>query len=715
MFDMKPSWQNQSREQLIAELSTHDESLRPLSPPQAEALLHDLHVQKVELEVRNYELRESRRMLEESRARYAELYDFAPIALCTLDPEGRIIEANLALAALIGGEHARLDRCAFSSVVVPEDRQAFRNHLRRCLAQRTRSTTEVRLKLKDLGIVHFQVASTPLLDDQAQAVGCKTVLTDVSSLKRSEERLSLVAAASASLASSFDVSHTLSLVVRSLVPAAADLCFIDLQDREEPRRVAVAATPTLPPALVEGLSRGPIPRSTVREAKLVSQGGGELVGALLADLPERAAIVDGLAVRSVVTAPLMVREQVLGTLALVGCGAGRAFTEADLAFAVEIASRAAMAIDNARLYHAAERAVQVRQEVLSIVSHDLKTPVTGILLSCDGLLEAAPQSERRRGRRAIDRIKRTARQMEHIVDDLLDMVGMDNGHLSLEPSAQCVRSLIDDAMEQLAPMAAEKKIAVAAEHTPQAQWVECDGRRVLQVLINLIGNAIKFAPDGGHVAVTAEPFEGKVRVSVRDDGPGIPSSVLRNLFQRYWQAKDTAKRGRGLGLFICKGIVEAHGGTIWVESKPAHGTTFHFTVPAAARAQPTFHPTGKTVMVVEDDHALREQLRGALTERGWGVALASDGREALQYLQSGGPRPAVMVVDLNTPPLNGKSLLGTLKAEQRYADIPVVVLASSSEPEFDGSALGAVAALKKPVDVSALVALIEQRTPAAPV
>jgi signal transduction histidine kinase len=228
----------------------------------------------------------------------------------------------------------------------------------------------------------------------------------------------------------------------------------------------------------------------------------------------------------------------------------------------------------------AQRATRAREELVAVVSHDLKTPLATIAMTTGLLLqELAP--EQLDARKSIERIQRSADRMGRLIRDLLDLAKIEGGHLSIEPQPHEVAGLFTDVLEQLRAQAAAKSLRLEQRISPGAERVICDRERILQVLGNLVGNAVKFTPEGGALTLRADRAEREVVLSVRDTGPGIPEDQLVRIFDRYWQAKETASGGVGLGLSIAKGLVEAHGGRLWVTSEVGHGSTFRFTLAAA--------------------------------------------------------------------------------------------------------------------------------------
>jgi signal transduction histidine kinase len=172
--------------------------------------------------------------------------------------------------------------------------------------------------------------------------------------------------------------------------------------------------------------------------------------------------------------------------------------------------------------------------------------------------------------------------MGRLIRDLLDARHIELGQFTVDARAQELKPLIEEAVEPLQAAADEKAVRLETRYEREAGRVLCDRARVVQVLHNLIGNALKFVPEGGHVNVATGPRTSEVRLVVEDDGPGIQPEDLPRVFDRYWQATSTTlRRGSGLGLFIVKNIVDAHGGRIWVESAPGAGARFSFTLPAA--------------------------------------------------------------------------------------------------------------------------------------
>jgi signal transduction histidine kinase len=184
----------------------------------------------------------------------------------------------------------------------------------------------------------------------------------------------------------------------------------------------------------------------------------------------------------------------------------------------------------------------------------------------------------------VEAIARSAVRMDWLINSLLDATMIETGHFTVEAKSEEVAALVDEAAKILAPQIEGRSLQLKVQLGVQLSSVQCDRERVLQVIANLVGNAIKFTKVGGEICIAARLVEDAVCFSVADTGCGIPDSELTHVFDHYWTRHQGIREGTGLGLFIAKGIAEAHGGTIWVESKVGVGSTFFFTLPSAARS-----------------------------------------------------------------------------------------------------------------------------------
>jgi signal transduction histidine kinase len=228
-----------------------------------------------------------------------------------------------------------------------------------------------------------------------------------------------------------------------------------------------------------------------------------------------------------------------------------------------------------------DAALHARDDFLVMVSHDLRTLLGGIALTADMQIRDATDDEAGQRRlKAARRIQRLTARMNRLIGDLVDVASIEAGRLAIVPAKQDARALLREALEAFQPTASSRLIALNATSPVGSVMARFDHERILQVLANLLSNALKFTPEGGKVSVAVEPAGTGIRFSVADSGPGIASDHLKSIFERFWQVHQGDRQGLGLGLFISQSIVEAHGGRIWVESEIGKGSTFFFTLPS---------------------------------------------------------------------------------------------------------------------------------------
>ena len=481
-------------------------------------LLQALEEHQTELEFQNHQLRLAQQRLEESAARYSDLYDFAPVAYCTLSRSGQFLEANLICARFLGTERRKLIGQSLVQFVTGDDLRVLLDHLSACESGSNEVTTELTLSLRLRAPMVVEMISTPSRNGVA---GYRTVLSDVTSRKKNE--------------------------------AAA---------------------------------------------------------------------------------------------------------------------------------RASER---MREDFLSIISHDLRNPLNAILMSTEVLMRRVPSDDRRAiGRKQLETIKSSSRRMTRLLADLLDLSSMDAGHLLIEPRRNDADELISAVLDLVAPEAAEKAVSLVHLRNASPLVVFSDRERTIQVLLNLITNALKVTSEDGAITVQAHPHPAGVVISVGDTGTGITAEQLTTLFRPYWQADKTVKIGTGLGLSIAKGIVECHGGQIWAESTRGTGSSFYFTLPSSdqppeptpSRPSPSLRRARhqRKVLLIDDDEEARESLAQLLESEGYQVTTAENGQMALECLRGLEPDPFVILLDLIMPVMGGVQFLERRKVDRALSKIPVIVI-----------------------------------------
>jgi PAS domain S-box-containing protein len=440
------------------------------------------------------------------------------------------------------------------------------------------------------------IAATPVLDDRGRAVLAINVFRDVTESKRTEEAWRFLAEATAVLASSLEFETTLASVARLAVPHMADWCTVDLVGEGDAVRDQLAIA-HVDPAKVE-IAREyrrrwpPGPGDDSAVARVIRTGVPELVpeitdamvAAGVAD-PERRAVITALGLRSTMIVPLVVAGRASGAITFISAESGRRYQPNDLIVAQQIASRASLAIEHARMFENAQRAVRIRDAFLSIASHELKTPLTTLLLQADGLRRdvdkgGAALAHDRLRRRAVT-ITQHVDRLNALVDQLLDVSRISGGPLQLQVEkvdvAAIAREVVERHREEARQVGSELVLAADAPVV-----VEGDQLRLEQVITNLVTNAMKYGA-GKPVDIAVERVRDRFRIAVRDRGIGIAPEDQHRIFERFERlVSDQHYGGFGLGLWIVKQIVDALGGTIAVASEPGAGAAFEVDLPVVA-------------------------------------------------------------------------------------------------------------------------------------
>ena len=409
-------------------------------------------------------------------------------------------------------------------------------------------------------------------------------------LQRAEISQRFLAEASKELTESLDYERTLAKIGRLAVPAVADWCVVDLVQDGAIRRVSVAHADPSKEMLAFDLGRRyPAElHGTGGVARVLRTGVTEWraefpdseLGTAARD-NEHLKILQQLGVKSYIITPILAREECVGTISLVTAESKRRYSETDVRLAEELARRVGVAIDNTRLYAAAQQAVALRERVLAIVSHDLRNQLNVVAGNATLLGRKMAATVGTEVERPVETIQRTTSNMQHLVADLLDMASIQGGGLSFDAEPTELKAILVESYESHEPVAAAKGVRLRLDLPNDPEMVRGDRNRILQLLTNLLGNAIKFCDRGDEVSLRSERRERDVVVAVSDTGPGIPRDELDAIFDPYKSIERRGRGGTGLGLYISKAIVERHGGRIWVDSELGEGTTFFFTLPLA--------------------------------------------------------------------------------------------------------------------------------------
>jgi PAS domain S-box-containing protein len=547
--------------------------------------------------------------------------------------------------------------------------------------------------------------------------------------RHGRERAGMLARASELLAASLDYEESLRQVVSFSVPDIADWCAIDIiRENGLVERLAVAHVDRRKVRLAHELHDNYPPDLSARqgvghalrtgESQLFANVTDQLVRASARD-DDHYRMVTALGLRSLMIVPLAIGDRRFGAITFASAESGRIFSNDDVLFAEDLARRAALSIENARLYGEAQESNRAKDEFLASVSHELRTPMTAIIGWSKLLRMGADEATTRE---ALDSIEKSAAAQAKIVDDLLDVSRISVGKLRFRVEQVDLRTLVESAARTVAMSAQTKGIDLRTDISA-SPTVSGDAGRLEQVVLNLLTNALKFTPSGGVVTVGLSADSGTARIRVRDTGAGIPADFLPRIFQRFQQVEMSASRshgGLGLGLSIVRHLVALHGGNVDVRSEgPGKGAEFIVELPIAitdADATGSFRTrasdvipslTDLTILLVEDDEPTRRFLESALSRSGATIVAVGGVDAALQSFDQ--KRPDVIVTDLAMPQQTGFDLLGAVRA--RGGKQPAMIaLSASGKPDarHESLAAGFDEYLRKPIDPMVLLSVVKR-------
>jgi signal transduction histidine kinase len=414
---------------------------------------------------------------------------------------------------------------------------------------------------------------------------------------KGEERQKLLSTAGWVLAATLDVESTMATIAELPVPLLGEWSLLELLTPEGGIRRAAAThmdpqrhdtTASLVVRYPEVLEFEPSMASGARVAREAEAQRITDIGAWLDanfhDANARA-IAASLGASAVLLVPLRAGGRAIGALHLVRTRAGATHSVEEVQVADQFAGLAALALENARLYQQARSAVRERDEMLAIVSHDLRNPVNAVVMLTGAVLRRAEDTEGSddevplMAREDVEAVRAAARQADGLIQDLQDVSRISAGRLRVERRRMDVPAMLKETADMFEPVMVDAALRFIRRLDDDLPVLLGDQHRLQQVLSNLLGNAVRFTPHGGEVVLAVRYSEAAVRFSVKDTGPGVAPDDVPRLFERYWQAPRLLRAGSGLGLYIAKGIVDAHGGEIGVESEPGKGAEFWFTVP----------------------------------------------------------------------------------------------------------------------------------------
>ncbi|HEU4641678.1 MAG TPA: ATP-binding protein [Gemmatimonadaceae bacterium] len=522
--------------------------------------------------------------------------------LCT-DALGTILDADDALLALLGRPRARVIGRSLTSFLSPEDRDRLRVRLARAvedgsLAVRLHASPDEGRPVLLAPAITRHPSSTSLEVHWLVRPGAEDDLIGESPPELDPEprntrgrRTAFLAAVSGLLARSFDYERTLASLATFALPILGDWCIVDvLDDAEHVRRLAVAVLRDERHLALRIRERVPMPNDPTDPIGHVLCDGTPVLRVSPTTTDLRAVLGDEpggparpMWPRSLLAVPLTARDHVLGVLTFLMADSGRRHCPADLSLASELAARAALLADNARLYREAEQANRVKSDFLAAMSHELRTPLTAIMgygeLLSEGIVGPVTPLQREQLRR----IRASSDHLLGIVEQILTFARVEAGREAVTMETVDAAALVEQAVTVFGPQTAAKGLSFEVSQPETPVFVTTDLAKVRQAIVNLLANAVKFTA-AGSVGVTLSADDSRAYIEVWDTGIGIPAEHLERIFEPFWQVQQSSTRlfgGTGLGLSLVRRLIRLLGGDVSVRSVQGEGSRFTITLPRA--------------------------------------------------------------------------------------------------------------------------------------
>jgi PAS domain S-box-containing protein len=690
-----------------------------------------------------------------SEERFRSLVTATSQVVFSARADGARVEDSPTWRAFTGRTIEQWRGSAWLDAVHPDDAPAVRAAWRRAVEEASSYEVEYRLRRHDDVYRMVLARAIPVRHADGSIREWVGTITDVTEKRLAERQLEFLAKSGKALTESLDFDVTLGAAARMMVPALADWCWVDLVEEDDAvRRLQVVHANATDAPLAAALQAFPANVKTGHPAAAVMANGRAMLLPDISDETLRAAarspdhleLLRALNLRSAIIIPLSTHGNLRGVLTM---GTARtsqhAYGQSELEFADEVGRRISLALDNAFLFGAAqaerkraEEANRAKDDFLATMSHELRTPLNA-MLGWVTLLRAGTLSEDRRVR-ALETIERNARVQAQLIDDVLDVSRIISGKVRLNAVNVSLLHVVEAAVETIRPVAEAKGVGLEVLLDADAGTIMGDPDRLQQVYWNLLANAVKFTPKGGHVTVRLERSGSSLDVIVEDTGKGISREFLPHVFDRFRQADSTITRaygGLGLGLAIVKHLVALHGGTIEVQSDgEGKGARFVVHVPAASsnagaqgRALEPLKASGTElecppairgmkVLVVDDEADARELVQTLLEQCRAEVDTASSAADALALL--GTREYDVIVSDIGMPGQDGYAFIAAVRAlgAERGGRTPAVALTAYARTEDRTRALLAgfqshVAKPVEPLELLVVVAnVLTRRSPA---
>jgi PAS domain S-box-containing protein len=659
----------------------------------------------------------------------ARLLDAVGQAAIATDAAGTILYWNRFAESLYGWSSEEAIGRNIVDLVVPASGAEAAADVFVCLQGGQRWSGEFVVQRRDGTTFTAFLSDTPILDANGMLKVVIGISSDISEQKRVEQALRFLADASATLATVVDWHSTLQNVASLAVPYFADWCAVDMVEANDClRRLAVAHVDPVKVKLAHELeSRYPPDLNAPRGAYHVMRTGQsemaeEIPDALLiagARDEEHLRILRELGLKSYMCVPIRTREKVLGVMSFVSAESGRRYTSSDLAFAEELARRAAVSLENAQLYAELREADRLKDEFLAMLAHELRNPLAPIRNSLHIMKQ--PGTDREIVQEMLDMAERQVQHMARLLDDLMDVSRISRGKIELRREIVDLKHVVSRTIEAVRPLVEERRHELTVSLPPAPVRVKGDLTRLEQVVTNLLHNSAKYTDAGGHITLKVSRNGSEAVLSVQDDGIGIAPEMLPRIFDLFVQAErrvDRSQGGIGIGLTLVRRLVELHGGAIEARSAGlGQGSEFVVRLPVNDEPAPggdaSHFAAGangnlprRRILVVDDNQDAANSLAVLLRLAGHEVRSAYDGATALALAADF--RPALVLLDIGMPEMDGYTVARRLRENAELGPLVLVALTGwgQHEDRRRSKQAGFDHHLVKPVDPAMLVRLL---------
>jgi PAS domain S-box-containing protein len=644
------------------------------------------------------ERQKAEQALRQSEAELSDFFEKATVGLHWVGPNGTILRVNQEELELLG--YSREEYVGRHIAEFHVDQDVIADILRRLAAGERLQDYPAQMRAKDGSVLDVLIDSSVMWDN-GRFVHTRCFTRDVTARKRNDKLLQFLADASAALAGLVDYHSTLQKLAHLAVPHFADWCRIDmLDDYGQLRCVTVVhsdpAQVLQSRELTEGHPADPQASSGIWH--ILRTGATELVPEISDDLLAEAvpdsgfrALLRGLNVKSYLGVPLHGRGKPIGVLTFFTAESGRRYTMADVKVAQDLAGRAAIAIENARLYAELREQSRRKDEFLAMLAHELRNPLAPLrngleIMDLVGEDASALRESRRIMQRQLD-------QMVRLVDDLLDISRITRGKLELRKERVDLAKVVHVAVETSTPSIEAAGHELVLSLPDESIQLSADVTRLAQVFANLLNNSAKYTPPGGRIELSVHRDGGEAVISIRDNGIGISANMLPLIFDMFTQVDRSLERaqgGLGIGLTLVRRLVEMHGGCVEAHSAgEGQGAEFVVRLPIAVQPaesnelpEPAAAPAGlaaRRILVVDDNRDSAVTLSMMLRLMGNEIHTAFDGAAALQAADQF--RPDLIVLDIGLPKMNGYEVARHVRQQPWGRDMVLVALTGWGQEE----------------------------------